>query len=71
MKKSFRGKYNWVQILHSLNNKAIEQTYFRILNKLVPNKKGHCMSANRCAYYALKTWYSTTTIAELVRKLGL
>lgn len=63
-----RGKYNWIQIIHQLNNKGIENTYFALLQK---TKRGKSMSANRCAYYALKSWYSTTTIVELVRKLGL
>ena len=61
-----RGKYNWLQIMNKINNVEIFNSYFSLLRSL---RRGKSMSANRCAYYALKSYYSTTTIAELVKKV--
>lgn len=61
-----RGKYNWLNIMNKINHNEIFALYFANLRSL---RRGKSMSANRCAYYALKSYYSTTTIAELVEKV--
>ena len=61
-----RGRYNWLKIMNKLNNDSVFSDYFSLLRSL---RRGKSMSANRCAYYALKKHYSTTTIAELVKKV--
>ena len=61
-----RGKYNWLKIMNKINSEVIFKYYFANLRSL---HRGKSMSANRCAYYALKKYYSTTTIAELCKKV--
>ena len=75
MKKSFRGKYDWLEVLVSLHNHELKSLFYCYWYKYGHGKSlrksEKKLSYNRCAYYALKTYYSTTTIADLVEKLGL
>lgn len=61
-----RGRYNWINIMNKIGHPDIFHHYFANLQML---RRGRSMSANRCAYYALKSYYSTTTIEELVKKV--
>ena len=63
-----RKRVNWVKVLHSLNDPMLFDYFFAIQGRL---HRGRFISANRCAYSTLKHHYSTTTINELVEKLGL
>lgn len=63
-----RKRYNWVKILHSIDCKDFNDYFFKKLSIL---HSGKFVSANRIAYSTLKHFYSTTTIDELVKVLGL
>lgn len=63
-----RRRVDWYQIMCDLDNQEVYQLFFPLFCKL---RKGKSMSKNRCAYNALKNYYSTTTIAELCEKLGV
>lgn len=67
-KKVKRIRVNWLKVLSQLDNRVYEEYYFSLLRKL---HRGRNISSNRCAYATLKHFYSTTTINELVRKIGL
>lgn len=63
-----RRRVDWLNVLMNLDSDyllAEFQRRFRIL------RRGKYMSSNRCAYYVLKDYYSTTTIEELCSKLGV
>lgn len=71
-KKVKRVHVNWWKVLNGLDNPEIFSYFGKLVCKLKPHiKRGHHMSMNRCAYYALKHYYSTTTVDELCRKLGI
>lgn len=63
-----RNSVNWLKVLSQLNNVEYEKYFFALCRKL---HKGKPISANRAAYATLKHFYSTTTIKELVMKIGL
>ena len=63
-----RRRVKWTKILFDLENEELNREFFSLYSKL---RRGKCMSANRCAYYVLKNYYSTTTIAQLCEKLGI
>ena len=62
-----RKRVNWLHELINLGNSELEREFILRLSKL---RRGKSMSARRCAYYTLKKYYSTTTIAELLEKLN-
>ena len=68
MRKVKRFRYNWVKILGELDDPEMNKYFFRKLSIL---HHGKFISSNRAAYSTLKHFYSTTTIAELVSKIGL
>ena len=63
-----RNSVNWLKVLSQLNNVECEKYFFVLCRKL---HKGKPISANRAAYATLKHYYSTTTIQDVVRKIGL
>lgn len=63
-----RQRVNWVKILHKLDRKDLTDHFFILISK---KHKGKSISSNRAAYATLKKYYSTTTIADLVKKLGV
>lgn len=63
-----RKRINWLDVLNKINDPELMNYFFRIFQK---TRRGKSMSARRCAYYALKHWYSTTTIDQLVKVLAL
>lgn len=72
IKKVKRRYVNWWKILNELDNSE----YFSYFGKLVSSchpgiKRGRHISMNRAAYNTLKHFYSTTTVDELCRKLGI
>lgn len=63
-----RKRIDWFKTLMEMNDSNLNQKFFYLFSKL---RKGKSMSSNRCAYYVLKNYYSTTTIDQLVEKVGL
>ena len=68
MSKVKRQRINWVNVLGSLDSDVLNRKFFALVSKLHGGKH---ISCNRAAYCVLKSHYSTTTISELVRKVGL
>lgn len=67
MKDKVRRKHvNWFKIMVDLKNPDIEHQFIILQSRLI---RGKCLSLKRCAYYALKKYYSTTTIDELLSKI--
>ena len=63
-----RCRFSWYRYLMDHGTLIQIDYFFHLLKKL---RKGKTMSQNRCAYYTLRHFHSTTTIAELVDKLGI
>lgn len=63
-----RKRVDWLKVLHKLDNPDIDKLFFHHLGIL---RYGKHFSSKRCAYYALKEYYSTTTIDQLLEKIGL
>ena len=64
-----RRKYiNWVYWLNKVGNDEMFRYFFGLIEKL---RKGKSMSSRRAAYCTLKHFYSSTTVADLVVKLGI
>lgn len=69
MKDKLKRKHvQWFVVLHQLKDAKLERDFIDYLSKLY---KGTHLSLNRCAYYALKKHYHTTSIDELREVLGL
>lgn len=68
LNKVKRRKINWIKVLTDLNNDTMYKHCMDLFSKL---RKGKSMSLNRCAYYTLRHFYSTNSIEDTVRKLGL
>lgn len=71
MSKKFKDKVrrkhvNWMSELKRLGNPDLFRSFFDYKCKLY---RGKSLSDRRCAYYALKNYYHTTTINELQEKL--
>lgn len=63
-----RRKVNWLKVLFDLQDQSMTDYCHVLFKKL---RHGKSMSLNRCAYNTIRHFYSTTTIDETVRKLGL
>ena len=63
-----RKRVNWYKELIKLDDPDLFSQFFDLFKKL---RHGKSMSINRCAYYVLKSYYSTTTIGQLCEKLGI
>ena len=63
-----RRRVNWFQLLQKVGTPDMMDQFFSLSRKL---RKGKFMSSNRCAYNVLKSYYSTTTIDELCKELGI
>lgn len=63
-----RKRINWYRELIKLDDPVLFDKFFKLFKKL---RHGKSMSINRCSYYVLKDYYSTTTIDQLCRKLGI
>ena len=63
-----RKRINWFNLLQIYGTPELMDQFFSLSRKL---RKGKYMSGNRCAYNVLKSYYSTTTIDELLEKMGL
>ena len=63
-----RKRIDWFAVLNSLDRQEYNSYFFNLLKKL---RRGKYMSVNRCAYCTLKHFYSTTTITELAKKVGV
>lgn len=66
--KVCKRRINWVNVIYYLHRREISEAY--TLFKVKHLK----MSSNRCAYYVLKTYYSTTMLKawrECYEKYGL
>lgn len=63
-----RKRVNWYKIMLDLGNSEIEHEYILYTGRLYCGKH---LSYKRCAYYALKKYYSTTTIDQLLKKVGV
>ena len=69
MKNKLKRKHvQWFIVLKQKGDAKLERDFIDYLGKLY---KGTHLSLNRCAYYALKKYYHTTTIEELREVLGL
>lgn len=64
-----RKRISWLDALVKVVDDEKKKYFFELFYK--NQKNGKRMSANRCAYYTLKHFCSTTTIDELCEKLGL
>lgn len=67
-KKVKRRRINWWKVLQEQDDPELCRLYVRLQKRLY---RGRPLSFKRCSYYALKSYYSTTTIDELCEKLGL
>lgn len=63
-----RRSINWWKVLQSQEDPQLFKHFVKLQGRLY---RGRPLSFKRCAYYALKSYYSTTTTAELAEKLGL
>lgn len=63
-----RKRIQWFQVMRSLQSSEVEHLFIEYIGVIY---KGTQLSKNRCAYYALKKYYHTTTINELLQKLGI
>lgn len=63
-----RKRVDWWKIVITSNDPDLIDHYFKLQSSLYC---GRPLSKRRCAYNALRSYYSTTTIAELMEKLGL
>ena len=63
-----RKRVNWWRVVMESNDKELIEYFFKLQKRLY---HGRSLGKQRCAYNALRSYYSTTTIAELVEKLGL
>lgn len=68
MIKVRREKVNWFKVLIDQHNIVFDEYFFNLIGKL---HRGKRISNQRAAYSTLKHFYSTTTIADLKRKLGI
>lgn len=71
MSKMFKDKVgrkhvDWLAELHRLNKVELYDDFFKRWRRLY---RGKSLSQRRCAYYTLKNYYHTTTIAELYDKI--
>ena len=63
-----RRRVDWLFVLNKNGTDEMFLYFFYLLSKLHGGKH---ISSNRAAYSTLKHYYSTTTISELCRKLGI
>lgn len=68
MKKVRRKYVDWLKVLDDQKIPELYEYFYRLATTLHAGKH---ISLRRCAYCTLKHHYSTTTVDELVRKLGL
>lgn len=72
MNKVKRKRINWICVLKKVGTQEMFSYFVGLQCRFKKHK--HCSSAlspNRCAYATLKHFYSTTTIGELLEKVGL
>ena len=69
LKDKVRRKHvDWLGELYRLNKVELYDDFFKRWRKLY---RGKSLSERRCAYYTLKNYYHTTTIDDLIDKLGV
>lgn len=73
MKDKLKRKHvQWFVVLKDRNDSKLNSLFIKHLSKVYGNRTHHThLSTNRCAYYALKEYYHTTSIDDLREVLGL